>query len=144
MPCPKGCGGQLLEKRSRRGKIFYGCNRYPECDFAAWDKPTDKTCETCGFPMGERNFRGRVTGLRCLNKECPTNVHATNGKNGAGGEEGLPSVTEARTTRVAPRSKTSANGAKKPAGAKKATAAKKTAGTKAAKATASRSRSSQA
>jgi DNA topoisomerase-1 len=143
VPCPKGCGGQITEKRSRRGKIFYGCNRYPECDFAAWDKPTDKQCETCGYPMGERSFRGRVTGLRCLNKECPANAHGTNGKNGAGDEEGLPSVTEARTTRVAPRSKSTANGAKKPA-AKKTTAAKKTAGTKTAKATASRSRSSQA
>ena len=142
VPCPRGCGGQLAEKRSRRGKVFYGCNRYPECDFAAWDKPTDKTCETCGYPMGERSFRGRVTGLRCLNKECPTN--ATNGKNGAGEEEGLPSVTEARTTRVAARAKTTANGAKKLAAAKKTTAAKKTVGAKTTKATASRTRSTQA
>jgi hypothetical protein len=101
--------------------VFYGCNRYPECNFAAWDKPTDKICETCGYPMGERNFKGRVTGYRCLNKECPT--VAVNGKSSAGDVEALPSVTEARATRAAPRSKAAA--AKKTA-VKKAASAKKT------------------
>jgi DNA topoisomerase I len=133
VPCPTGCGGELTEKRSRRGKIFYGCNRYPECNFAAWDKPTDKICETCGYPMGERNFKGRVTGYRCLNKECATNAAAaaaaTNGKSGAGHEEeGLPSVTEARASRP--------KAAVKKTTAKKTTPAKKPA----AKSTTSRSR----
>jgi DNA topoisomerase I len=128
VPCPTGCGGELTEKRSRRGKVFYGCNRYPECSFAAWDKPTDKICETCGYPMGERNFKGRVTGYRCLNKECPT--VATNGKNGAGHEEeGLPSVTEARAARPK-------------AAAKKTTAKKTTAKKPAAKSSTSRTRTS--
>jgi DNA topoisomerase I len=128
VPCPTGCGGELTEKRSRRGKVFYGCNRYPECNFAAWDKPTDKICETCGYPMGERNFKGRVTGYRCLNKECPT--VATNGKNGAGHEEeGLPSVTEARAARPK-------------AAAKKTTAKKTTAKKPAAKSSTSRTRTS--
>jgi DNA topoisomerase-1 len=99
VPCPvPGCTGQLAEKRSRRGQVFYGCNRYPECSFAAWDKPTDEKCVTCGYPKGERVFHGRKLGLRCINKECPTN--ATNGKNG----EGLPSVTEARPARGAAKS----------------------------------------
>ena len=71
--------------------------------------------------MGERSFKGRVTGYRCLNKECPT--VAVNGKNGAGEVEALPSVTDARATRAAPRSKTST--AKKTA-VKKAAATKKT------------------
>jgi DNA topoisomerase-1 len=122
--CPvPGCTGQLTEKRSRRGQVFYGCNRYPECSFAAWDKPTDQTCETCGYPMGERVFRGRKLGLRCINKECPTN--AANGKR----EEGLPSVTEARPSRgttKSARGKSASRGkatAAKP-GAAKATAAK--------------------
>jgi DNA topoisomerase-1 len=125
VPCPTGCGGELTEKRSRRGKIFYGCNRYPDCSFAAWDKPTDKTCETCGYPMGERNFRGRVTGLRCLNKECPT--VAVNGNNGAGDEDELPTLTEAVAT-SAPRAKAAA--AKKSPATKKTTAAKKPAASK--------------
>jgi DNA topoisomerase-1 len=123
--CPTGCGGQLVEKRSRRGKVFYGCNQYPKCSFAAWDKPTDQTCATCGYPMGERTFRGRASGLRCINKECPT---VANGRNGAGDEEGLPTVTDARTTAVARRSK--ATGAAKKATAKKTTAAKKATGSR--------------
>jgi DNA topoisomerase-1 len=128
IPCPvPGCTGQLTEKRSRRGKVFYGCNRYPDCSFAAWDKPTDKKCGTCGYPMGERTFKGRVTGLRCVNKECPTN--ATNGKNGAGEEEGLPSVTEARTTRVTPRTKAAAKGTATKKTATKKTTARKTGST---------------
>jgi DNA topoisomerase-1 len=135
--CPTGCGGQLVEKRSRRGKVFYGCNRYPECSFAAWDKPTDQTCPTCGYPMGERTFRGRAAGLRCINKECPT--VATNGRNGAGEEEeGLPTVTEARTTSVARRGKTATGTAKKTTAAKKSPPAKKATG----KATTTRSRAS--
>ncbi len=122
--CPTGCGGTLGEKRSRRGKIFYGCNRYPDCSFAAWDKPTDQKCATCGYPMGERSFKGRVTGLRCINKECPTNPAPTHGKNGAGDEEGLPSVTEARATRPTARAKTT-TAAKKTTATKKPAAAKK-------------------
>ena len=47
--CPvKGCDGELIEKTSRRGKIFYGCNRFPTCDFATWDKPVNKVCPGCG------------------------------------------------------------------------------------------------
>jgi DNA topoisomerase-1 len=123
VPCPTGCGGQLTEKRSRRGKVFYGCNRYPDCSFAAWDKPTDKICETCGYPMGERSFKGRVTGYRCLNKECPT--VAVNGKNGAGEEEALPSMTEARATPARAKAAAKKTTAKKPA-AKKPAATKGT------------------
>ncbi len=50
IPCPNGCGGELTERRTRRGKIFYGCNRYPECTFAAWDKPLLEKCPDCGSP----------------------------------------------------------------------------------------------
>jgi DNA topoisomerase-1 len=132
IPCPvPGCTGQITEKRSRRGKVFYGCNRYPDCSFAAWDKPTDQKCETCGYPMGERTFKGKVSGLRCVNKECPTNANATHGKNGGSEEEGLPSVTEARTTRVGTRAK---------ATAAKSTAAKKTTAKKPATKTSSTTR----
>jgi DNA topoisomerase-1 len=123
LPCPvPGCTGQLTEKRSRRGKVFYGCNRYPECSFAAWDKPTEEKCETCGYPKGERVFRGRKLGLRCINKECPTN--ATNGKS----EEGLPSVTEARAARGAAKTtRGKATAAKSAATKATATKAKSTA-----------------
>jgi len=45
--CPK-CEGKIVEKKTRRGKIFYGCNNYPKCDFASWDKPLDEKCPDCG------------------------------------------------------------------------------------------------
>lgn len=48
VPCPEeGCTGSLVEKKSRRGKIFYGCNRYPDCSFALWDKPVQGSCAAC-------------------------------------------------------------------------------------------------
>ena len=46
MDCPH-CKGKIIEKKTRRGKIFYGCNNYPKCDFASWDKPTGELCPTC-------------------------------------------------------------------------------------------------
>ncbi len=46
MKCPK-CDGVIVERKTKRGKIFYGCNRYPKCDFASWDKPLDKRCPKC-------------------------------------------------------------------------------------------------
>jgi len=48
IPCPKGCGGFIVEKKSKRGRIFYGCSNYPKCDFAAWDKPVKENCPQCG------------------------------------------------------------------------------------------------
>lgn len=45
--CPK-CDGEIVEKKTRRGKIFYGCNKYPKCDVALWDMPTGETCPNCG------------------------------------------------------------------------------------------------
>lgn len=45
--CPK-CGGKIVEKKTKRGKVFYGCNNYPKCKYALWDKPTGKVCDKCG------------------------------------------------------------------------------------------------
>ena len=49
MECPK-CDGKIIEKKTKRGKVFYGCNNYPKCDFASWDKPVKK-CPQCGEMM---------------------------------------------------------------------------------------------
>src|SRR5581483_9212091 len=58
--CPNpGCTGELTERRSRRGKIFYGCDRYPECTFAAWDKPVAEACPECGSPYLLQKFSKR-------------------------------------------------------------------------------------
>ena len=50
MPCPK-CDGHIVEKKTRRGKIFYGCDRFPKCKVALWDKPTGEKCPKCGELM---------------------------------------------------------------------------------------------
>ncbi len=70
--CPeKGCGGELVSRRSRRGKVFYGCTRYPACTFAIWDKPAAKPCPQCGAPfLVERTSKNHGPHLRCLDKEC--------------------------------------------------------------------------
>lgn len=56
--CPK-CGKELIEKKSRRGKVFFGCTSYPECDFTSWDRPTKDKCETCGGMLFEKSGRGK-------------------------------------------------------------------------------------
>ena len=49
--CPKeGCGGDIVAKRTKRGKTFFGCSNYPNCDFVSWQKPVAKQCETCDSP----------------------------------------------------------------------------------------------
>ncbi len=53
IPCPK-CGGEVIEKKSKRGKLFYGCMAYPKCDFTSWDKPTTDKCEKCGSVLYEK------------------------------------------------------------------------------------------
>ena len=56
--CPK-CGKEIIEKKSRRGKLFYGCTSYPDCDFTSWDKPTEEKCEKCGSMLFEKAGRGK-------------------------------------------------------------------------------------
>lgn len=58
--CPQCGKGDVVEKRSKRGRLFYGCSRYPECDFSAWDKPTGKTCPSCGGILVEKRNRSVV------------------------------------------------------------------------------------
>ncbi len=69
MDCPK-CDGKIIEKKTKRGKIFYGCSHYPKCDFATWDKPVSEKCPSCGGVLVIKK-----DGLHCLNcdyqKELP-------------------------------------------------------------------------
>ncbi len=68
VPCPKdGCTGQLMERSSRRGKVFYGCGRYPDCDFASWDRPNKQTCPSCEGPyLAEHADRKQDVTIRCM------------------------------------------------------------------------------
>lgn len=54
--CPK-CDGKILEKKTKRGKIFYGCSNYPKCDFASWDKPIEEKCPNCNGTLTEKKIR---------------------------------------------------------------------------------------
>lgn len=68
VPCPK-CGAALIKRKSKRGKPFYGCERYPECDFVSWDKPAKDKCPQCGSLMVNKiGQHGAYT--MCTNKEC--------------------------------------------------------------------------
>ncbi len=64
------CGGDILERRTKTGKIFYGCSNYPECDFSSWDKPANKTCEICGSIMIERYTKDKKILYKCSNNSC--------------------------------------------------------------------------
>ncbi|MBI2624261.1 type I DNA topoisomerase [Candidatus Parcubacteria bacterium] len=64
--CPKCGTGNLVTKRTKTKKTFYACDRYPECDFALWDKPTGEQCPQCGSLLVEK--RGKK--IACSNKDC--------------------------------------------------------------------------
>jgi len=68
--CPKpDCDGSIVKKKGKRGRPFYGCNRYPECDFVTWSEPVPKACPGCESIMIEKNINGKKY-LVCLNEEC--------------------------------------------------------------------------
>jgi DNA topoisomerase-1 len=72
IPCPeKGCTGEIVVRRSKRGKTFYGCTRYPECKFTVWDKPVAEPCPNCGSPILLEKFKKSGETVRhCPNEEC--------------------------------------------------------------------------
>ncbi len=69
--CPECGKGQLVQKRSKRGRIFYGCARYPSCKFALWDKPIPGPCPDCGSPvLVEKTRKGGAPYVACPKPEC--------------------------------------------------------------------------
>ena len=64
--CPKCEKGEIVEKKSKKGKIFFACNQYPKCEYAMWNKPTGEKCSICG---GLMSFGKGKTSV-CGNKEC--------------------------------------------------------------------------
>ena len=67
------CGGNIIQRKSRSGRIFYGCDKYPECRYVAWDLPVAEKCPECGTQMAKRTFRGGNSTVACPSKDCPTN-----------------------------------------------------------------------
>ena len=70
IPCPQD-GGQLVERRSKRGKTFYACANYPQCTFSVWSRPVAQTCPQCGAPfVTERVGRGGKITRACVKDGC--------------------------------------------------------------------------
>jgi DNA topoisomerase-1 len=68
--CPECGEGDIIERRSKRGKTFYGCNRYPKCEFVAWGKPIDRKCPSCGSPYLIEKYLKAGPVAQCPNGEC--------------------------------------------------------------------------
>jgi len=64
--CMKCHQGEIVERRSKKGRIFFGCERYPDCDFVSWDKPVEKPCPTCQGLLVEKRTKTSTT-IRCTN-----------------------------------------------------------------------------
>lgn len=70
--CPKCHEGHMVQRRSHRGRIFYGCSRYPKCDMALWNEPINQFCETCGAIMTKKIYKTGKEVISCSNPDCPT------------------------------------------------------------------------
>ncbi len=73
VPCPK-CGAKLLEKNSKKGRKFYGCEKYPACDFVSWEMPVADKCPVCGSYMVMKRGRKGETLHICANEQCKHRV----------------------------------------------------------------------
>ncbi len=74
--CPECSEGDIIERRSKKGKTFYGCNRYPDCTFVAWGKPVAEKCPECGSPYMIEKFLKSGAFWQCPNAECKHQVEA--------------------------------------------------------------------
>jgi DNA topoisomerase-1 len=78
--CPRpGCKGEIVVKKSKRGKFFYGCSEYPKCDTVYWDKPVTEPCPQCNAPFLLEKTTKKGTTRSCAREECgyKEEVHAT-------------------------------------------------------------------
>jgi DNA topoisomerase-1 len=68
--CPQ-CGSPLSERRTKRGRVFYGCTAYPKCSFAIWDHPIGEPCPKCGAAfLVEKRLKGGEVSIRCVAEGC--------------------------------------------------------------------------
>lgn len=71
VPCPnEGCDGELIERRGKGGKVFYGCSNYPKCRFASWNMPRPVECPSCQYNFASATARGGKLMYKCL--KCKT------------------------------------------------------------------------
>ena len=141
--CPI-CGADIVERKSKSRKTFYGCEKYPECGFVSWDKPLAAKCPDCGSLMSEHVERNGRKVKFCLNPECknarPVRVSKATAEETAEvkaaakktSTKAAPKKTSAKTAVKASAKKAAAKTTVKKTAAKKTTA-KKTAATKSAR-----------
>ncbi|MEK4629563.1 type I DNA topoisomerase [Solibacillus sp. FSL R7-0682] len=67
--CPTCKEGEIVERKSKTKRVFYGCNRYPECDFVSWDKPISRPCPKCSALLVEKKLKKGVQ-IQCTNSDC--------------------------------------------------------------------------
>ena len=67
--CPKCGKGTIVERKSKRGTVFFGCDRYPDCDFVLWNEPTGETCPDCGSLLVKKVLKKGTT-IECSNRSC--------------------------------------------------------------------------
>lgn len=65
--CPK-CGGEVVERKTKKGRAFYGCDQYPNCDFVSWDEPVNEKCPKCGAILFKK--KGKKAKLYCKEETC--------------------------------------------------------------------------
>lgn len=127
--CPK-CGADILERKSKTGKVFYGCEKYPECDYTTWDKPLNEKCPDCGAMMLEHVERNGSKRKFCSNPECSKARPVYASKTAAAKTTEAKTTATKKTTAAKKTTATKATTAKKTATAKKTTVTKKTTTTK--------------
>ena len=71
--CPK-CGGHIVERRAKRGRVFYGCKKYPDCDYVTWDTPQQDKCPECGAFLLKHHYKNGRGLLYCSNADCVTRI----------------------------------------------------------------------
>ncbi|ACV62107.1 DNA topoisomerase I [Desulfofarcimen acetoxidans DSM 771] len=76
--CPL-CSGEVVLRRTKKGRKFYGCSRYPECDFVTWDLPTNEKCPSCNSMMVKKSSKNKQM-LSCVNQECKLKIEMSEDK----------------------------------------------------------------
>ncbi len=127
--CPK-CGGRILKRSSKKGYVFYACERGTDCGFITWDVPTKDFCPACGKTMFKRSGRG-ATKPFCVNEQCtnflPEDQRGYKKKKPAEGESAQTDAASGETTAAESKPAAKKSAAAKKTTTKKTTAAKKTA-----------------
>lgn len=75
--CPK-CGGAIVERQTKRRRIFYGCENYPECDFTTWDMPLKENCPVCGAYMIRHKYKNGGFATICSSESCSSRQTSDN------------------------------------------------------------------